>query len=157
MKVRDVMRERPRVTSPGQNLAVAGQIMAEIDAGVLPVLGQDERLVGVLTDRDVCVALTSRDEKSSDVLVDQAMSRGAHTCREDDELAGALGKMRHHRVRRLPVVADDMRLVGLLCLDDVATLAAEGGAGADEPSYAEVAETLKAVNRHELPVPAFGR
>jgi len=152
MKVRDVMRERPRVASPGQSLAVAGQIMAEIEAGVLPVLGRDERLEGVLTDRDVCVALSTRDEKASDVLVHQAMSQCAYTCREADELAVALGEMRHHRVRRLPVVGEDLRLVGLLCLDDVAALAAEGGANGDGPTYAEVAETLKAVNRHDLPV-----
>lgn len=141
------MRSHPRTASPRQTLATAGQLMAEIGAGVLPVLGPDEQLVGVLTDRDICLAVAMRDRRPSEIAVSEVMTERTVTCGQDEDLSMALETMRRYRVRRLPVVDRDRTLVGLLSLDDVVEAVGEaGGLG-----HAAIAETLKAINAHPLP------
>lgn len=151
MKVRDLMKSHPSVTFGGQSLHKVGGIMAQVDCGVLPVLGQGDVVVGIITDRDVCLAMARRDVRPSEIAVQEAMSTDVHTCRPDDDLDAALATMRRRRVRRLPVVDDERHLKGLLSLDDVTLQAHESGE--DGPLYAEIARTLQAINRHDLPTP----
>jgi CBS domain-containing protein len=153
MKVRDVMRKKPRFCEPRHTLAAAGVTMGEVDCGVLPVVGERGKVVGVITDRDICLALTRGDRRPSEVTVETVMTSPVHTCRSDDELRRALVTMRDGRVRRLPVIGTAGELEGLLSLDDVVlqarALESEDFTG---PFYVDVALTLKAINRHPVPV-----
>jgi predicted transcriptional regulator len=104
----------------------------------------------VLTDRDVCLALATRNRAPSEVQVRHVVSGDVWTCNADDELRSALRTMAGRRVRRLVVVDGTARLVGILSLDVVlAETRADSVTG--RPSYAEVAETLKAICTHPLP------
>jgi CBS domain-containing protein len=137
------------------NLAVTGRLMDEIGTGFLPVLGDDGRVLGVVTDRDLCLALTTRDLKPSTVNVDEVMTKEVFSCAEDDDILDALATMRERRVRRLPVLTGSGQLAGIVSLDDL-VLSARDDKGAREGvalSYAEVARTIQAINQHQLPGP----
>jgi CBS domain-containing protein len=153
MKVEQIMRGEARTVSPGANLAVAGRLMAEVGCGVLPVVGEAARVVGIVTDRDLCLALTRLDRRPSELTVAQVMSREVHACALGDDLRRALATMATFRVRRLPVLGADGTLQGILSLDDVALHAhaqIEGELG--DVLYADVARTLAAICEHPTPV-----
>ena len=153
MRVQDIMRREVRVVGPGTDLATVGKLMKEIDCGVVPVVGDDERVVGVLTDRDLAIELARRDRRPSEVAVRQAMTGDVWSCAGGDDIADALAKMAHHKVRRLPVLDAEGRLLGLLSLDDVVLHAkAFGVEGFSGPYYADIARTLMAICEHSLPV-----
>ncbi len=161
MKVRDVMKTQPRVCSPGHSLAVAGRVMAEVGCGVLPVVSEDDRVVGMVTDRDICIEVCNRDLKASDITVRQVMSETVHGCAAEDDVRIALGIMREQRVRRLPVLTSDAKLEGLISLDDVAVEAKIFDLGAAGPTpqgalLSEVGRTLKAIASHDLPALMHG-
>jgi CBS domain-containing protein len=117
--VADVMRQQTRVCSPGNTLATAGRIMAEARCGLLPVLDSDDRLVAVITDRDICIALAQRERKASEVRVSEIVGREVYVSSADEDVGQALVTMRRRRVRRLPVVDGEQRLQGIFCLDDL--------------------------------------
>jgi CBS domain-containing protein len=153
MKVKEVMRKNPRLCAPAHTLATAAAAMAEVDCGVLPVVGERGKVVGVITDRDICLALARGDRRPSEVTVEAVMRRSpVHTCRANDEVRRALAIMREGRVRRLPVVGAGGELEGLLSIDDV-VLEARALATADfsGPFYIDIAETFKAINQHRVP------
>jgi CBS domain-containing protein len=148
MQVRDVMRRDPYICSPGMSLAQAGRIMAEAHCGVLPVVGngEEERVVGVITDRDICLAVAKRDRPPSEIQVRQVMSGEVYGCAADDDLRDALRTMCERQVRRLPVVTSTGRLQGILALDDVIVVARPHPMeGFDGPFYADIANTLRTI------------
>lgn len=152
MKVERIMRREARFASPATDLASAGRLMAEVGCGVLPVIGDAGVVVGVVTDRDLCLALARLDRRPSEVTVSQVMSRDLHTCAVGDDLQRALATMATFRIRRLPVLAADGSLEGILSLDDVALHAHEQVAGElGDVLYADVARTLGAICEHPTP------
>ncbi len=151
MRVSDVMRRHPRVVRREDTLASAGSTMATVDCGVLPVVDADDIVVGIVTDRDICLALTGSDRTASGMRVGDLAAERVLTTRPNDSIANALATMRRYRVRRLPVVDADGRIEGILSLDDVALEARELISNqVGRPGYAEIAETLAAVNSHHL-------
>ena len=102
MKVRDIMTTAPETCGPKTNLASVAAHLWRADCGVLPVIDQDRELIGIITDRDICIALGTRDRPASEVVVDEVMRSRVHTCRAEDDVSVALGLMKEHRVRRLP-------------------------------------------------------
>ena len=127
MKVRDAMAETIRTAAPDDRIADAARGMREEDAGFLPVV-DDGRLVGVLTDRDIvvrCIADGSVDPRSASVA--QVMSTDVHTIAPEDDLDVAGERMADGEVRRLPVVEDGGRLVGILSHGNL--VQATGGRG----------------------------
>jgi CBS domain-containing protein len=146
VKVIDIMRHVVRTAHPETDLATAGRVMAEVGCGFLPVVDESEKVLGVVTDRDVCLAVTRRDQQPSEIPVREVMSGQAYVCLVDEDIMEALGRMSQYRVRRLPVVDWDRFLVGLLSLDDIVlharAVATEGFSG---PFYADVARTLAAI------------
>ncbi len=118
MKVSDKMTRQVRLASPDDSIQQAARVMAEADAGALPV-GQDDRLVGMVTDRDIAVRAVAQG-KGPDTRVQEVMSPGVEYCFEDEELDQVARKMAEKQVRRLPVVNRQKRLVGILSLGDVA-------------------------------------
>jgi CBS domain-containing protein len=119
MRVSDAMTRDVRVCHPRQSICDAAKLMAELDCGILPV-GEDDRLVGMITDRDIAIRAVAQ-HKSPDLPVRDAMSREVKYCFEDQHVDQVARNMSDLRVRRLPVLDRDKRLVGILSLGDLAT------------------------------------
>ncbi|MEQ1869259.1 MAG: CBS domain-containing protein [Vicinamibacterales bacterium] len=119
MKVRDVMTVDMHSCPPEANLAEVAQVMWERDCGIVPVVDSDSRVGGVLTDRDVCIALGTRNLPAAEVRASDVMSTNVITSSVDADLEAALATMHSGRVRRVPVVDAGGKLCGILSLDDV--------------------------------------
>ena len=117
MRVSEVMTRGVRVANPDQTISEAARLMAEIDAGALPV-GEDDRLVGMITDRDIAVRAVARDMPAS-TKVREIMSEEVLYCFDDQDIEEVAQNMSDVKVRRLPVVDRDKRLVGIVSLADV--------------------------------------
>jgi CBS domain-containing protein len=107
-----------RVVSPEQTISEAARLMAELDAGSLPV-GEDERLVGMITDRDIAVRAVAQ-EKPPTTKVREVMSQEVLYCFDDQDLEDIAQNMSDVKVRRLPVVDREKRLVGIVSISDLA-------------------------------------
>lgn len=148
MKVREIMTAQPKTAFPGTNLAAAAHLLWDADCGVLPIV-EGGKLVGVVTDRDMYIALATRNKPASQITVGEVASGAVWACGPDDEVQVALDAMKTRRVRRLPVV-DGGALVGILSMNDVVLAAGTGKAVRNE----EVVDTLKAIYAHPVPRPA---
>ncbi|NEX59585.1 CBS domain-containing protein [Noviherbaspirillum galbum] len=127
--VSDVMTRDVRHVSPRETLRRAAQLMDELDVGALPVC-EGERLVGIVTDRDITVRATSAGLRPDDTVIDDVMSTDVRWCFEDQPLDEVMQQMGDTQIRRVPVVShdEDHRLLGIVSLADLAT---KQGAGAD--------------------------
>ncbi|HEX8883797.1 MAG TPA: CBS domain-containing protein, partial [Noviherbaspirillum sp.] len=121
-RVSDVMTRQVQSVSPRDSLRHAAQMMDELNVGALPVCDA-ERLVGMVTDRDITVRATSAGLAPDDTTVDQVMSADARTCHEDQSLEEVIRQMADTQIRRVPVMSrdDPPRLVGIVSLGDLAT------------------------------------
>jgi CBS domain-containing protein len=118
MQISECMTRNVEVASPDDTIQDAARIMERIDAGVLPV-GQDERLVGMITDRDIAIRAVAKG-RECDTPVREAMSGEVRYCYADDDADEVLENMGDQQVRRLPVVDRDKRLVGIVSIGDLA-------------------------------------
>lgn len=151
MKVKDVMTAGAKVCMPETSLADAASLMWENDCGALPVVSVEDRVVGMITDRDICFGATTKNRAPSEVAVGEVITGQVFTCAPDDDLREALKTMRRERVRRLPVITDEGTLRGILSLNDVIFRAEEKVKGkTPELSYGDVIETYKAICTHSL-------
>ena len=123
MKVSEAMTRDVRVANPNETIRDAARVMAEINAGVLPV-GENDRLVGMITDRDIAVRAVA-EGKAPSTKVRDVMSSEVLYCYDDQDVDEVARNMGDVQVRRLPVVNRDKRLVGIISLGDVAC--SEGG------------------------------
>jgi CBS domain-containing protein len=128
-KVRDVMTVRPRSVTPQTPLPEVAELMAEDDVGAIPVVDGDQ-LVGMVTDRDIAVRAVAKGKDPRGMPASDVASRELVTIEPDQNLSDALELMAMHQVRRLPVVEEDGRVVGVLSQADVAMYAKEKDAGA---------------------------
>ncbi len=135
MRVNEVMTRHVRVASPKDTIREAARIMAQIDAGVVPV-GENDRLVGMLTDRDIAVRAVA-EGKGPDTAVGEVMTPDVQYCFDDEDIDEVCQNLGDQQIRRIPVVNRQKRLVGILSLGD---LALSGGNGA-------TGETLAAISR----------
>lgn len=150
MQTREVMTENVQFCAPDTNLAAAIEIMWNSDCGVLPVL-ENGKLAGIVTDRDICIALGTRDCAARDVAVRDVGTTTVHTCQPDDDVYVALEVMQTARVRRVPVVDADGNLRGIVSLGDLANQIERKG---DTALYQELLATLKAVSPQRFRKPA---
>lgn len=127
MKVSEAMTMDVRTVRPDQSIRDAARLMADLDAGVVPV-GDDDRLVGMLTDRDIAVRAVAQG-KGPDTPVREAMSGEVRYCFDDEECDAVAQNMGDLQIRRLPVVNREKRLIGILSLGDLATLHSSSSAG----------------------------
>jgi CBS domain-containing protein len=121
VKISEVMTPDVRIASPDQTVEQVAGIMAELDAGVLPV-GENDRLVGMITDRDIALRCVAKG-KGPSTKVREVMSQEVKYCFADQEIEEVAANMADIQVRRLPVVDRDKRLVGIISLGDIATAA----------------------------------
>jgi CBS domain-containing protein len=127
MRVNEAMTNDVRIARPDQTIRDAARMMMQIDAGVLPV-GENDRLVGMITDRDIAIRAVGAG-KDPQTLIREIMSKGVMYCFEDDELDDIVQNMADVKVRRLPVLDHNKRLVGILSLGDIALTDGAGSAG----------------------------
>jgi len=152
MKVIDVMMGTPYYCSPDANLGVATELMWKGNCGFLPVVGEGEKVLGVVTDRDICVALATRNCLAGELAVAEVMSRSVCSCKPEDDIHMALRTMREGHVRRLPVITKAGALVGVISIDDVLVRAEPLTLGKiPELSSDEVVRTFRAINSWQLP------
>jgi len=119
MRVSEAMTREVRVATPGQSIRDVAKIMAEIDAGAMPV-GENDKLVGMVTDRDIAIRGVALG-KGPETPVREVMStEQVLYCYEDDELDKVAKNMGDEKVRRLPVVNKDKRLVGIVSIGNIA-------------------------------------
>jgi CBS domain-containing protein len=151
MKVQDIMTRDVQCCGPDINLAAAAKMMWDSDCGVLPVLNVEGRVLGVITDRDICVAVATRNKLPSEITVWETVTGKACTCRDTDDVHTALEIMKREKVRRLPVVDEDGFLQGMLSMNDLVLNAEETKAKkAPALSYEDVMYTLKAISAHRV-------
>jgi CBS domain-containing protein len=127
-KVRDVMTDRPRCVTLETPISEVAQLMESEDIGSLPVLEGDQ-LAGMITDRDIVVRAIAQGKDPRGMPVREVASRELVTVYADDDLSNALKKMASQQVRRLPVVDEENRLVGVLAQADVALEVKEKAVG----------------------------
>jgi CBS domain-containing protein len=132
MLVRDVMVSGVTVCSPDANLAEVAAILWDARCGVLPVVEDHGRVVSMITDRDIAIALGTRNLRASEVKVKDVVMPRVFTCAPDDDFEDALNTMVTQNVRRLPVV-DEGKLVGILSIDDLARSSSEWPGEGDIP------------------------
>jgi CBS domain-containing protein len=117
--IRDVMTSEPRTIDAGQSVAYAAKMMRDEDVGLAPIV-EDDKLIGMLTDRDIAVRVVAEGRNPNEVTVGEVASKQVVTIDPQQDLAEALRIMAKHQVRRLPVVEEDGRLVGIVAQADVA-------------------------------------
>ena len=118
MRVSEAMTRDVRIANPSQSIREVAKIMDDIDAGAMPV-GENDRLVGMITDRDITVRAVAAG-KGPDTLVRDVMSKDVKYVFDDEDLEHVAKNMADIQVRRLPVVNRDKRLVGIVSLGDIA-------------------------------------
>ena len=126
MRVGDVMTPDVDVEAPGDTLRTAARLMAQLDFAALPV-GDDERLVGIITSRDIAIRIVAEGRDPETTTVRQAMSTDVLYCFAEENVEEVLEKMGGWWVRRLPVVGQDKRLLGIVSLGELAPVKSPSG------------------------------
>jgi CBS domain-containing protein len=119
MKVSDLMSRQVASIRVTDHASAAARLMWDCDCGAVPVLDEDSRAVGIITDRDICMATLHQDRPASAIAIWEAMSKTLHSCAPDDNVGTAAELMRKYQIRRVPVLDKERRLVGILSLADV--------------------------------------
>ncbi len=128
MLVREIMSHGARVIHPDSTVQEAARMMKDLDVGPLPVC-DGQRIVGMVTDRDITVRSTAEGKDPASHRVRDVMTADVIYCREDDDVAAAARMMRDRQIRRLIVIGANNRLVGIVSLGDLATETDEDVAG----------------------------
>jgi CBS domain-containing protein len=129
MKVQDIMTSDVQCCGPDTNLAAAAKRMWDSDCGALPILNVQGQVMGMITDRDICMATATKNKPASDITVWETVSGKAHTCQ----------------------LADDGVLQGIVAMNDFVLLAGEAKGGkAPALSYEDVVRTMKAISAHRV-------
>ena len=147
MKVNQIMTTEPRTCSRGTTLATAASLMWDGDCGILPVV-EEGKLVGIVTDRDMFIALATRNKLASQITVGEVARETVATCEPEDDVHAVLATMKNHRVRRLPVVGFGGTVLGVISMNDILLAVGPNEAVHDE----EVVETLQAICARNRPV-----
>ncbi|MGI8641801.1 MAG: CBS domain-containing protein [Pyrinomonadaceae bacterium] len=122
------------------NLIKAAEIMRQKDCGVVPVVNAKSKVVGIITDRDICIAVAARNKKVSQVKVKELTGGKIIGCAANDKIEDALKKMRKNQLKRLPVTDKSGKLVGILSLTDILISVRK-----DKKLKKKVYSTLKAI------------
>lgn len=137
MKVKDVMHKGVQWVDPSTKVSKLAQLMREHDIGALPV-GENDRLIGMVTDRDIVCRGFANGKAAGELTAREVMSKGIVYCRDDEDIDDATRIMEQKQIRRLPVINDKKRMVGMLSLGDISHASARELSG----------EVLQAVSAH---------
>jgi len=148
MKVKDLMSADVKSCSEQTDLATVVRMMWDGDCGIIPVVDDDGRVTGVITDRDICIASATRSLDPARIRASEAMSRNIATCPQDADARSALDLLKDRRVRRLPIVDRQNRLVGMLSINDFVART-DFRPGTSLPGD-EVLNTMRAICAHTV-------
>ena len=126
---RDIMTQGAECVGETQTLVDAARKMRDLDVGALPVCGDDDRLKGIVTDRDIVIQAVAEEKDTRGMPVREVASREVVTIGPEEDLSEALKLMASYQVRRIPVVDEDNRLVGIVAQADVAREVKEKDSG----------------------------
>ncbi len=156
MRVESLMNREVKFCRENDNLNTAAKIMWDADVGCVPVLNADDELIGMLTDRDVCMATYTQGRLLADLPVSSHMAKQVYSCPPDASLEEAESMMRDRQIRRLPVVDHDGCMVGIISLNDIAREVGGPRRRRSDVTAEEVATTLSAIcqPRHPAFAPA---
>ena len=147
MKISDIMTTEVRQCSPDTSAAAAAALMLDGDCGILPVVDAG-KMIGIVTDRDLYIALATRNVLASNLRVGEVARTTVWTCGPDDDVQEALATMKEHRVRRLPVQGFGGSVLGVVSMNDILLTA-----GPRKPvRNDEVVGTLQAICAHHHPM-----
>jgi CBS domain-containing protein len=151
--VKELMTTAPRTCSVFDSANDAAHIMWQNDCGAVPVVAEDGRVVGIVTDRDICMGGYFRGVPLSGIPVTSIMSTGVRSCQAGDAVARAEELMREHQVNRLPVLDDAGTLVGMLSLCDVTRGFKRAGEAGQQPDGQGLLTTVVSIREPRV-VPA---
>lgn len=141
MKVAQIMKTELKTCRQSDMLDVAARLMWDFDIGAIPVIDDFGKLVGVVTDRDACMAAFMQHQPLHNVAASVAMNKHVITVRADDDHATVASLMARHKIRRVVVIDDDGRPIGIVSLNDLALAARKG----QDVQRNQVADTLAAI------------
>jgi CBS domain-containing protein len=148
MTVRELQTSNVKAASPDTDLAIVAKMMWDGDCGAVPVVNEERKVVGMITDRDIAIAAATRSKTPSEIRASEVITtHGVHAVKADDDVRVALRTMRKHRVRRLPVVDQQQRLAGILSINDLAMNTSP--TLPDSVPAQEFLETFQAICAHE--------
>jgi CBS domain-containing protein len=147
MKVQDIMTTEVETCGADSDLGAAATIMWKRDCGSVPVVDGEGKVVGMITDRDICMAVATRNKLASAIKVGEVISGRVYACAPDDRIEDALETMQSAQLRRLPVVDDDGKLHGILSINDV-VLHSKRGRSKKHVAHRDVMTTLKVLSEH---------
>lgn len=150
MLVKQLMTKNVRTCRQDNNLAEIAEIMWNERCGALPILDASGKIMSIITDRDICIALGTRNIKASDVLAQDVSPPRYFGCRPDDDAHAALKTMATQEVSRLPVIDEAGQLVGIISIDDIIFRA---GGGRSSLSDREIIDTLRAMREERIHQP----
>jgi len=147
MKVKEVMTPDAKAIWITESLADAAKEMWENDCGILPII-KDRKVVGIITDRDICMATAMKDRSPSHISVEEVMSRTVYSAKPEEDVEHALETMRERKIRRLPVVNKEGELAGILSMNDVVLRAKTRNGKKPRIDYSDVVKTYQAICEH---------
>jgi CBS domain-containing protein len=139
-KCNEVMTKNPVCCLPNDMVAKVAQLMKSKDIGPVPIIEneQTKKLVGIVTDRDLALKIVAEGRDAKSTKAEEVMTRKVVTCHVEDDVQKALDAMSEHQLRRIPVVDNDNKIVGIIAQADVATRV-------DQP--AKTAEVVKDISQ----------
>ena len=147
MKVRDVMTSNVKSCWPETNLAEVAKMMWENDCGILPVINGAGKLIGTITDRDIAIAVGTKNRLASEITVGEVMPQGVVvTALADEDVKSALKTMRGAAVRRLPIMDSGGIVRGIVSMNDILLQARPD---LRDPSYEDIVSTFKGICEHQ--------
>lgn len=147
--VRSLMTTHVRTCRVDDSLVRAAQVMWESDCGAVPVV-QHETVVGVITDRDICMASYTQGRRLEDISVDSAMSKALFSCGPDESVGATLATMADKRVRRMPVLNENGNLLGIVSISDVTRWARSLANPAVESALTDALAAISALSPNKL-------
>jgi CBS domain-containing protein len=151
MKVKDLMTTSPTACTLTSSLVDAGGMMWQDDCGILPVVADGGKVVGLITDRDICMASVLTGRHLANLAVEDVISGKVFSCAPDDDVRVALNTMQENKVRRLVVADAEGKLAGILSINDIVLKAEDiKDKKSHQVSYADVVNTLKSICEHQL-------
>ena len=152
MKVKEAMTKDVKAIWLTESLTAAAKTMWDNDCGALPILKDGRKVVGMITDRDICMATAINDRAPSIISVEEVMSGTVYATTPEEDLQKALETMREHKIRRLPVLNNEGELQGIISMNDI-VLKAKAREGKKPPvEYTDVIKTYQAICEHPKPL-----
>jgi len=146
MQVRELMSRNIHVCLPTDNLDRAARLMWDHDLGVVPIVDRAHRLLGIVTDRDACMAAYTQNKRLAEIAIQDVMSRRIFAVHPEDPLTRALEAMRQAQVRRIPVIDEDETLVGMITQNDLIREANREARNGNRAFADDILETLAFVS-----------